>query len=310
MARRLENRVIVITGASSGIGAATAIEAGRARMKVVLAARRVDKLDAVARRVEELGGEALTVETDVADDAQVQRLIDLSVERFGRIDVLFANAGYGFFEPVVDTDPDAERRIFDVNYFGVTRCIRAAGPVMRKQGAGHIIICTSIVGKIGLPYYASYSATKAALSNLAGALALELEPQGIDVSALFPVGTRTEFFASVAEQSGTDAISENTPEFMIQSAEHVARRVLRCVRRPHPEIWPSLLGYLGIVLWTLSPRFYRFCFRNHARWCRKTMERSAATPTAKSATSAAPTREPSRDAESAEEPSGTKVVAD
>jgi len=282
MARSLEGKVIVITGASSGIGAATAVEAGRAKMRVVLAARRADKLDAVAKRVEQAGGEALTVATDVASDEQVQQLIDATIEKFGRIDVMFANAGYGFFSPVLDTDLAAEQRIFDVNVFGVIRCARAAGRVMREQRSGHIIVCTSIVGKVGLPYYAAYSATKAALSNFAHAMALEVEPDNIQVSALYPVGTKTEFFDAVADESGKDAISENTPDFMVQSSEHVARRVLRCVRRPRPEIWPSIFGYLGVVVWTMFPRFFRWCFRNHANWCRKTLareEEAEATPT-------------------------------
>lgn len=277
MARDLRGKVLLVTGASSGIGAATALEAGRAGMRVMLAARRAAKLEAVAQRVRDAGAtsgaEAATIVTDITSEAQVRRMIDATVQRFGRIDVLFANAGFGYMHEMAgeQTDAEIERRMWETNYFGTLRCARAAAAVMKRQGRGHILVCSSIVGRIGLPFYGTYSATKAALHAATAAMALELECDSIDVSGVYPSGTRSEFFETVAGLSGCDGISANTPGIFIQSAESVARRIVGCMRRPRPEVWPSLFSRVGTVMWTLSPRLYRFCFRFHTRWCRKTI---------------------------------------
>lgn len=271
MARDLNGKVIAITGASAGIGAATAVACGAAGMKVVLSARRADQLEAAAERVRDAGGEALVVPCDVASDDQVQRLVDDTVEAFGRLDVMFANAGYGFLMPVEHLDPDAHEKIFDVNYFGTVRCVNAALPVMKKQNAGHIVITSSIVGRVGLPFYAHYSATKAAQDALGTALRLELEPYHIDVSVLYPIGTKTEFFEVSAKLGGRDTILENTPEVFMQTPQHVAKRVVKCLRRPCPEIWPARWAHFGSSMATLFPRLARMGLRKHANKDRKVL---------------------------------------
>lgn len=265
----LTDRVLIVTGASSGIGAATAQAAAQAGMRVALAARRAERLEQVAERIRQTGGQALAVPTDVTDGQQVQNLIDQTVDHFGRLDALFANAGFGVLHPLAEPDGGIEQRVWDVNYFGTLRCIRAAVPAMQKQGGGHLIICSSIVGRTGLPYYGTYAATKAAQHALAASLALELEPDRIHVSAVYPIGTRTEFFRVAAHENGRDALEENTPEIAQQSPQQVARSIVRCLRRPTSEVWPSRIGRRAMLLWTRFPRFYRFCFRFHARKCRK-----------------------------------------
>lgn len=269
----LRGRVLVVTGASSGIGEATAEEAARAGMKVVLAARRTDRLDQLAHRIRQSGGEAEPIPTDVADDDQVRRLIDRTVERFGRLDAIFCNAGFGYFQPMSDPAPEIEAAMWQVNYAGTLACIRAALPVMRQQGHGHILICSSILAAMGMPYYVTYSATKAAQRVLANGLRLELEPENIHVTGVYPVGTDTEFSQVVRHRRGGDWIEENTPRMFIQSSQHVARRIVRALRRPVPEVWPSRLGHLGAALWTMFPRFYHFCFRGPARGCRQVLDR-------------------------------------
>jgi len=269
MSRDLTDQVVVITGASSGIGAATAIEAARAGMHVVLSARRAEPMRGLADEIRSLGREALVVPTDVAEDDQVYNLVERTLEEFGRLDVMFANAGYGFMKAVADLDEANHRRIFEVNYYGTVRCIRAALPAMRRAGRGHIVITSSIVARVGLPYYAAYSATKAAQDVLATALRLELEPDHIDVTAVYPVGTKTEFFEVSAQIGGHDPISDNTPAWLMQSAEHVARRVTRALRRPCAEVWPSRLSHLGASLACLFPGMTRWALRQHARRIRK-----------------------------------------
>lgn len=270
MAIDLTGKVIIITGASAGIGAATAIEAGRSGMRVVLAARRKDKLDQVAARVREAGGEALVVETDVADREDADRLVRQTLEHFGQLDVLFANAGFGYFGPLIEMDRATEDRMWQVNYFGALHCVRAAAAVMKQQQRGHILITGSILSHVGLPYYATYCATKAAQRAAIQALQLELEPDHIFVTGVYPSGTKTEFFDRVADVSGRrDGIAGNTPEGFMQSARTVAKKVIRTLRRPRPELWTSFAGRLLTQLWLACPPFMRLCFRMQARKYRK-----------------------------------------
>ncbi len=276
MFRKLAGRVMVITGASSGIGAGTAREAAKRGMRLTLAARRTERLEAVARDVRHNGGEAIVSPTDVSDAEQVRTMVARTVDRFGRLDVMFANAGYGFFRPVAEPLDEEERRMFAVNYEGTLHCVRAALPVMRRQRGGHLIVSSSIVGKVGLPYYGAYAATKAAQHALAASLRLEVEAEGIDVSTLYPVGTQSKFFETAARISGVDALGEHTPSFLLQTPHGVARRVVRCLRFPSPEIWPSRLSHLGVVVWAASPRFQRFCFRFQARRARKALRKASA----------------------------------
>lgn len=265
MARELTDRTIIITGASAGIGAAAAIEAARAGMHVVLAARREDRLNDIADQVRQLGRQAVVVPTDVADLDQVQRLVDRCVEQFDRLDVMFANAGYGFLKSVVDTEPDMHQQIFQVNYFGTVHCVQAAAPVMRRQGFGHILITSSVVARVGLPFYGSYSATKAAQDALGSSLRVELEKDNIDVTTVYPAGTSTEFFEVSARIGGRDTIKENTPKMFMQTAEHVARRVVKALRRPALEVWPNRLVHWGVSFSGMFPRLTRMGLRAHAK---------------------------------------------
>lgn len=273
MHQPLQDRVLIITGASSGIGAATAVEAGRAGMKVVLAARRLEKLQEVAGRVREAGGQAWVVVTDVADADQVRRMVEGAVQHFGRIDALFANAGYGLFLETINGDHEAaERRMWEVNYFGTVSCVRQAGRVMIEQGGGgHIVICSSVVGRSGMSYYSGYAATKAAQHALASSLRQELKPHSIHVSTVHPIGTDTEFSSTVRKLTDThrEGIMRNTPKAFVQSPEHVARCVVRCLRRPRPEVWPSRSTHFLAAVWTLFPRIRDACFSGLAKKMRQ-----------------------------------------
>lgn len=276
MPRDLRDKVIVITGASAGIGAATAIEAARAGMHVVLAARRVDRLEGVAEQVRRAGREALAVATDVADPLQVDALVRRALERFGRIDVMFANAGYGTVIPFERMSATDHRRIFDVNYFGTVSCVQAVLPVMRRQASGHIVITSSIVGRVGLPYNAAYSATKSAQDALAMGLRHELEIENIDVTTVYPVSTRTEFFEVAARAAGRSGSPADTPRHLVQSAEHVARRVVGALRRPRSEVWPAAWARWGSGLALLMGPLTRRSLRRHAEKDRRILAGRAA----------------------------------
>lgn len=280
MADQLLDKVLIVTGASSGIGAATAVEAGRAGVRVVVAARRREKLEEVAEQIRVNGGQVLVVPTDVGDPLQVREMIDRTLKQFGRVDVLFANAGFGHFHRFLDeSHTDIERQMWRVNYFGAMECIRVATQAMIRNDfapghRGHVLICSSIVGLSGLPYYGSYAATKGALHALACSLRCELAEHGIQVTTVYPVGTDTGFSDAVRQMSGTDSTKSNTPQALMQSSEHVARRVVACLgrRSPPPEVWPSRLGHLGAAIWTLFPRLRTYSFRGNARTSRRMLE--------------------------------------
>lgn len=272
MFQDIRQRVFVITGASAGIGAATAIEAARAGMHLVLAARREAQLEEVRQKIEAAGGQALAVPTDVADPEQVQRMIDRALERFGRIDALFANAGYGHMHRGEDDLGEVERAMWEVNYHGAKRSVQAVVPHMRERGEGHILLCSSVVAASGLPYYSAYAATKGALMGLSQSLGLELEADGINVTCVFPGSTATEFHANIAARCGRDAASEATPRFMVQSAEAVARRVVLCLQRPSPEVWPHPLLQFLAGIWRWFPRSRMLSMRSMARQGRRAIE--------------------------------------
>ena len=271
MAIDLQDRVIVITGASSGIGAATAVACAHAGMDVVIAARRKDRLAQVAQKAQEFGRRVLPVVCDVANDDDVHRLIETTMAQFGRLDVLFANAGVSFIAPVLETPDDQLRRLFEINFFGTLRCIHAAAPAIRQtyrdaasmphhaSRRGHILICSSCVSEIGLPMYGAYCATKAAQDSIAQALRAELTMEPIYVSSVHPVTTRTELIDQAYKNSPTPKKARRaTHRIFEQSPQHVAKSVVRCLQKPCPEVWPHRLARFGLAVCTAFPRIAQY----------------------------------------------------
>ncbi len=272
MKHNLANRVIIITGASSGIGAATAIEAARHDMRTVLAARRRDKLDHIAQLVSKLGPTPLIIPTDVTDTDQIQNLINLTMTTHNRIDALLVNAGRGSFSPVETLTNTTHRQIFETNYFSTVNTIQPVIPIMKKQHAGHILITSSIAARISPPYYAAYSATKAAQYALAQSLTLELEPDNIHVTSINPIVTSTEFFETSAILDNRDAPIPNKLDSVMQSPQHVARRIIKCLKKPRPCVWPARWSPYAAALFQLFPRLQNLALRRHARKIRKTYD--------------------------------------
>lgn len=243
----LAGKPIAITGASSGIGAATAIACATAGMPVAIGARRADKVAEVVGRITRAGGRAVGVVTDVTVEGDNQRLIDECVRAFGSIYAVYANAGYGEERPIAEM-PDADiRAMFETNFFGTLSTVRAALPRLLANPAGpggvrgHALICSSCLAKVWVPYYAVYSATKAAQNHVGRALNLELWDKGVRVSTVHPIGTRTEFFDVVRQRAEKGkVISLHTPDAMMQSPELVAARTVACLRRPRPEVWTGV----------------------------------------------------------------------
>ncbi len=260
--RELSGKVIVITGGSSGIGRATAIAAAIAGMDVVIAGRKQARLEQTAHEIQSLGRNAHWILCDVRSDDDVQRLIDQTVERFGRLDVMFANAGHGLFASIERTTAEQTQEIFDVNFNGTLRCVQKCLPVMRKLGGlKHVIICSSSVSEIGLPMFGVYCATKAAQDSIASALRAEVAHEGITVSSLHPIGTRSEFFDRTRDAAGGAEVPFNTPPGLMQTPEHVAKCVVAAVRRPRPEIWPHFWTRIGMAIVTAVPYFNAMSMR-------------------------------------------------
>lgn len=188
--RDLTGQVVVITGASSGIGAASARALAAAGAKVALGARRGGRLLSI---VSDLGESALSVEMDVRDADGSRRLVAEAVDRFGRIDAIVANAGIGAYGGIMDLTDDVLKEMMDINVAGTVWPIRAAVPHFLEQGEGDIVIVSSVAGLRGAGDEAVYAATKFAQVGLAGGLDRELRDKNIRVSAICPGGTATEF---------------------------------------------------------------------------------------------------------------------
>ncbi len=246
--------VVVITGASAGIGRALARDLSPLGARLVLTARRLDRLEELNK---ELGGGQLVIRADVAVAEDCERLVRESVEHFGRIDTLVCNAGYGFLSTVAQTPPDRMRELFQTNVFGTTDCIYAAVPIMKRQEPrdgwrGQLMIVSSAVARRAIPFFGAYSATKAAQLSLAEALRVELKNKKIAVTSVHPIGTSTEFGDVSAQLSGRR--STKIPGEIVQTAEQVAVAMRKAIEHPKPEVWPFRLARLGLGLAALLPR--------------------------------------------------------
>jgi len=243
-------RVVAITGASAGIGRATALRLGRDGASLVLSARRTDELARVAAEIEAAGGHALPLVADVTSEADMSNLVERAVEQFGGLDVMVCNAGFGIAGSVDQVSSTQMRRLIDVNYLGTFYAARAAVPVFRRQGRGHLIIVSSIVGKRGVPFMGAYAATKFAQVGLAECLRAELAGTAIHVSIVFPVSTDTEFFDVMSRETGTPVTRAFGPR---QRVEDVADAIARAIERPVPEVYPHATSRALVWLNALAP---------------------------------------------------------
>jgi len=195
----IEGKVVVITGASSGLGEATARHLAALGARVVLGARRADRIEALAREITEGGGEALAVPTDVTDRDQVKRLVDAAVETYGRIDVLVNNAGIMPLSPVERLNIDEWDQMIDVNLKGVLYGVAAALPHFQAQKAGHFINVSSVAGHKVFAASAVYSATKAAVRVFTEGLRQEVKPYNVRTTIVSPGAVRTELLDHISE---------------------------------------------------------------------------------------------------------------
>ncbi len=239
-------------------------------MPVAVLARRADRLDALCAQIESLGGRAVAVPGSVEVPADCERLIEQTVDSFGSIYGVFANAGYSLEEPCVDIDEESMRRMFEVNFWGSLHTVRPALSIMRQAGAGHVLFCSSCLSKITMPAYGCYSSTKACQDHFARSMRLELRGTGVHVSSVHPIGTRTELFENKVSANGeVTGVPNHAPDWLMQSPERVARAVVRCLRRPRGEVWTSAATRTATGLATVFPgladRLLARAFRDNDR---------------------------------------------
>lgn len=221
--RDLTDLTVAITGASSGIGAATARALVAEGSSVVLGARRIDRLDELAA---ELGNKVAVVEMDVREPADSLRLVGQAYERFGRLDAIVPNAGIGAYGGIMDLSDEQLREMMDINVAGTVWPIRAAVPGFVEAGGGDIVIVASVAGLRGAGDEAVYAATKHAQLGLAGGLDRELRESGIRVSAICPGGTATEFAMGAGRTPDMPGLDD------MMRAEDVAAAVVTVLKQP------------------------------------------------------------------------------
>lgn len=220
----LNGQVAIVTGASSGIGRATALGLARAGCRVVLAARRQAQLEQVAREISALGGESLVIVTDVRSESMVERMVGRALERFNRLDILVNNAGLGWFDTIADGRTEEWREMIDTNLLGLLFSTRAALAHMLRQRSGHIVNISSLVGRRILPGVGVYSATKAAVIAISEALRQEVYQYNIRVTVIEPGVVETELTSRIP--------GEAMVGIKPLAAEDVAEAVVWAVTRP------------------------------------------------------------------------------
>ncbi len=220
-----DGKVVLVTGGTSGIGKATAIEFACAGAKVVLSGRREKEGEQVVAEIRKLGGEAAFVRADIAEDTDVKAMVNFTVDTFGRIDIAFNNAGVESVGPLDQVTEAEYRRVFDTNVWGVLNSMRHEIPVMLKNGGGTIVNTSSVAGHIGFPQLSVYIASKHAVEGLTKSVALEFAKQNIRINAVAPGPIVTEMWDRFASEAKEQIIA-TLPVGRVGTAEQIAAAVL------------------------------------------------------------------------------------
>jgi short-subunit dehydrogenase len=254
MKYNFQGRVVLVTGAASGIGRATAEAFARAGASVALASRDMKQLEAVAAQLRPMGVKVTTHHLDVTDRSEAFAVIETVAKEFGRLDILVNNAGIGQCLRLADLQWEDARRIVDTNLMGVIHCTQAALPILKKQGSGQIVNISSTAGHKGIPFLSVYCATKFAVRGLTESLRMELRKEGIEVISICPGTTDTEFFRR-AITSGK-GWSLKIP--WTHGSATVAERILHACARHKREVVLTPEGKLMVIINKFAPGLIDF----------------------------------------------------
>jgi short-subunit dehydrogenase len=249
------NQVIIITGASAGIGKALALMAARQNAKVVIAARRAERLEELASEIRSFGGQVLAIPTDVSDESQCRALIDKTIKEFGRLDMLINNAGLAASSMFEDF-PDLRlfKHTMDVNFYGAVYCTYYALPHLKKT-KGRIVAISSVGGKAAIPYNTPYCSSKYAMHGFYDSLRMELTPAGVSVTVICPWWVVTEFHESQMDKNGMPRGPQGRAVYnkKMMTSERCAELVLQAAEKRRHEV---LMGPGKLTVWLklISPR--------------------------------------------------------
>ena len=245
------NQVVLITGASSGIGRCLAIDFAKLGAVVIGCGRSQQRLDTTLTEVRRASPSSTMIPCDVGNRQEVQSMVAKVLADFGKIDILINNAGIGMRKPFAETSVDTIEEIMRINYFGMVYCTHAALPSMIARGGGHIVNISSVAGIIGTPNLSGYCASKFAMNGFSESLYYELKPLGIHVSVICPGPVRTDFNRSFAD------IKPKSPGFLMLAPETVSRLVIRAIARKKFEVvMPWSLALITRVA-RMAPSLFR-----------------------------------------------------
>lgn len=255
---RVPGRTAIVTGASSGIGRATARELAAKRANVVLASRNRERLEGVARDLITLPGRLLVVPTDVTERLAVEALVRRTLEEFGSVDILVNNAGMGLYGPIVGGSLENMHRLFNVNFWGAMHCIQAAVPYMLSQKRGHVVNVASVAGRIAPPYLGVYAATKFAMRAISDSLRSEIAGTGVKVTTVLPGFTQTSFTENMVQEADAPTFP---PFLRFADSESVAERIIQAIRFGIREVYVSPEDIAAVGLNAVAPQLVDWTMR-------------------------------------------------
>jgi NADP-dependent 3-hydroxy acid dehydrogenase YdfG len=228
----LKQKVAIVTGASSGIGEATAIALAAAGAKVAIAARRSERLETLTQRIQQNGGEALPITADVANEAQVQDMVSATKDKWGRVDILVNNAGVMLLGPVYQANTEDWRRMFDVNVLGLMYATHAILPLMKAQGEGHIVNISSVAGRVANAGTGVYNATKWAVGAFSESLRKEVHKDKIRVTIIEPGLVATELPQHITNSEAKERAKAFYESVRSLDSEDIAAAIVYAVTQP------------------------------------------------------------------------------
>lgn len=258
----MKDKVVIITGASSGIGKALAENLASRQAKVVIAARNSDKLESLRTALEKLNPNILAIKTDVSIEADCRELVEQTVATFGRIDILINNAGISMRALFEDTDLDVIRQLMDINFWGSVFCTKFALPHILSQ-QGSVVGVSSIAGYKGLPGRTGYSASKFALQGFLEVLRIENMKKGLHVLIACPGFTASNIRKSSLTADGTQQGESPREETKMMSAEEVASHIVKAIQKRKDRLTLTREGKLTVTLNKFFPKFMDKMVYNH-----------------------------------------------